>query len=251
MAALQGGLFLLVLQGENMKPVAIFQHYPGEGPGYFAEFAERVHLKTRLFQGYEGQMLPESCRDYAGLVVMGGPMSVRDRLPFVEAEKRLIAEAVKLEIPVIGHCLGGQLLAEVLGGEITDNPGGSEIGWHPLSSHEPAGAHWFGAADGVEVFHWHSENFTLPRGAQLLMSSAHCPHQAFSHGIHLGMQFHIEMTSHMLEHWSECEDELAPHLGKPGVQEALELKGNATQRVLGSNRLAEHAYRVWVQGLKA
>ncbi|WP_438514655.1 type 1 glutamine amidotransferase [Craterilacuibacter sp.] len=233
-----------------MKPVAIFQHYPGEGAGYFAEFAERVHLKTRLFQGYEGQALPESCRDYAGLVVMGGPMSVRDRLPFVEAEKRLIAEAVALDIPVIGHCLGGQLLAEVLGGEVITNAGGSEIGWHPLQASTPAATHWFGAADGVEVFHWHSENFTLPAGAQLLLASAHCPHQAFSHGIHLGMQFHIEMTSSMLEHWSECEDELAPHLGKPGVQEALELKGNATQRVLASNALAEHAYHKWVQALK-
>jgi len=232
-----------------MKGIAVFQHYPGEGPGYFARFAERAHLKLHLFQGHLGETLPASIAGYAGMVVLGGPMSVNDRLPFVEHEKALISEAIALDIPVIGHCLGGQLLAEALGGMVGANPGGAEIGWHPVRAADAANP-WFGDATGTELMHWHSEYFTLPEGATLLLDSAHCPHQAFSHGIHLGMQFHLEMDEAMLAHWSECVDEIAPYAEHPGVQAVEAMLAHSERKLIASNALADRVYRTWARALK-
>jgi GMP synthase-like glutamine amidotransferase len=99
-----------------MKPVAVFRHSRGEGPGYFATFLERRSVPWQLIQIDAGDPALTSAGEFSGLCFMGGPMSVNDTLPWLPGEIALIGDAVANGIPVIGHCLGGQLMAKALGG---------------------------------------------------------------------------------------------------------------------------------------
>ena len=111
-----------------MKPIAIFRHSPGEGPGYFATFLDSQSQPWTLFKVDEGVVPPPTPEGFSGLCFMGGPMSVNDELPWIEPALKLIREADRRGIPVIGHCLGGQLMAKAFGGTVARNPV-KEIGW--------------------------------------------------------------------------------------------------------------------------
>ena len=127
-----------------MKPVAIFRHSPTEGPGYFATFLAQQNIPLDLIEIDAGEPAPTDISAYSGLVFMGGPMSVNDDLPWIASELSLIREAVRLDIPALGHCLGGQLIAKALGGSVTKNPV-KEIGWGEVSVVDQAAARaWFG-----------------------------------------------------------------------------------------------------------
>lgn len=234
-----------------MKPIAIFQHHPGEGPGYFLQFARQHQLPVRIYCSFLNEPLPATSRDYAGLVFMGGPMSVNDDLPWLHHEIRLIQEAMELDTPVLGHCLGAQLLAKAMGAHISANqPAACEIGWHPVHpTHTQASQEWFGDTLGVEFMHWHSENFSIPERAVRLLSNEHCHNQAFASGKHLGMQFHLEMTEAMVQQWSEQQEELTRWQHLPSVQNREQLLHRHTSRVAAINRVADHVYGRWIQGL--
>jgi hypothetical protein len=119
-----------------MKPIAIFRHSPGEGPGYFATFLDRHSLPSTLFRVDDGVSPPPTSGEFSGLCFMGGPMSVNDSIyRGYRRPLQLIREADdKRQFPVIGHCLGGQLMARALGGTVTRNPV-KEIGWGDGGSH--------------------------------------------------------------------------------------------------------------------
>ncbi|MGW8271276.1 MAG: type 1 glutamine amidotransferase, partial [Burkholderiales bacterium] len=111
-----------------MKPVAIFRHVRSEGPGYFATVLERRSIPHRLIAVDDGEPLPRSARAFAGLVFMGGPMSANDDLPWIAPSLALMQDAVRQDVPLLGHCLGAQLMAKALGGEV--QPAAvKEIGW--------------------------------------------------------------------------------------------------------------------------
>ncbi|MCX8018557.1 MAG: type 1 glutamine amidotransferase, partial [Rhodocyclaceae bacterium] len=170
-----------------MKPIAIFRHSPGEGPGYFATFLDRHGLPWQLVCLDAGAAVPPRCEDFSGLCFMGGPMSVNDDLAWIPPVLALIRAAVAADIPVIGHCLGGQLMSKALGGVVTKNPV-KEIGWGRVETVDPAAADWLGPICEFEAFHWHGETFSLPAGATRILKSAHCENQAFVMGPHLGLQ---------------------------------------------------------------
>ena len=111
-----------------MKPVAIFRHLAVEGPGYFATYLTQRDVPWRLVRIDEGEAVPGDPLQWSGLVFMGGPMSANDDLPWIGEELALIRAAVDCEVPVLGHCLGGQFMAKALGGEVTRNAV-KEIGW--------------------------------------------------------------------------------------------------------------------------
>src|SRR5687768_3370599 len=111
-----------------MKPVAIFRHFPTEGPGYFATYLDRRAIPYRLIKIDQGEPVPSRPAAFSGLVFMGGPMSVNDDLPWINGVLKLILSGVEEDIPVLGHCLGGQLIAKALGGVVSRNPV-KEIGW--------------------------------------------------------------------------------------------------------------------------
>jgi GMP synthase-like glutamine amidotransferase len=233
-----------------MKPIAIFRHAETEGPGYFALFLDQHAIPWQLIRIDAGEAVPQDASAFSGLVFMGGPMSVNDELPWIPKVLALIRDAYAKDIPLLGHCLGGQLMSKALGGAVTKNPV-KEIGWGPVSVADNATAHeWFGDIRQFDAFHWHGETFSLPPGATLLLSSAHCANQAFAIGKHLGMQCHVEMTSEMIAAWCEAgADEILAGRDSPAVQPVI---GMQRQTVISLPRLREVATRLyakWLAGL--
>jgi GMP synthase-like glutamine amidotransferase len=233
-----------------MKPIAVFQHSPGTGPGHFIEYAARAGLPLHLYCGFLGEPLPASISGFSGLVSFGGPMSVNHRLGFIEQEARLMDEALRREIPVLGHCLGSQLLARALGATVEANrPAPWELGWFPVHAVESGHEEWTDAFNGQEVFHWHNENFTLPQGATHLLTNENCTHQAFACGPHLGMQFHIEITAAMIRDWCRRSDAPREWQHLPTVQSVETMQSDLQARVAQSNSIAERIYSRWSRSL--
>jgi GMP synthase-like glutamine amidotransferase len=236
-----------------MLPVAIFRHAPTEGPGYFAIFLEAQGIPWRLIAIDEGEPLPATVDGFSGLCFMGGPMSVNDPLPWIAPVSALIRAAVAKDIPVIGHCLGGQLMSKALGGEITRNPV-KEIGWGAVAGEDTAVArHWLGpfAGQPLTVFHWHGETFSLPAGASRLFTNMHCANQMFARGPHLGMQCHVEMTPEMIATWCrQWADEANSVAGLPSVQTPATMQAEIAANLAPMRRLADQLYAVWIKGLR-
>lgn len=234
-----------------MKPVAIFRHAPTEGPGYFASFLAARNRPWQLIAIDAGDPLPDAPEAFAGLVFMGGPMSVNDDLPWIPPTLALIRAAVAADIPVLGHCLGGQLMAKALGGTVGPNPV-KEIGWGRVQATTSTSARrWFGDIETFEAFHWHGETFSLPPGTEHLLSSAHCAHQAFALGQHLGLQCHVEMTDEMVREWCAVgADEIAT-ARSPAVQSADQMQAESPAKLPGLHRVAEKLYTRWLEGLAA
>lgn len=234
-----------------MKPVAILRFFPIEGPGYFAIFLDNNHIPSQLISIDQGDRLPVNIDSYSGLVLMGGPMSVNDDLPWIEPVLTLIKQAVANDVPVLGHCLGGQLMAKALGGAVEVCPV-KELGWGKVSvADSPVAREWLGGLKEFESFHWHGEAFSLPAEAILLLSSAYCKNQAFALGIHLGMQCHVEMTEDMVCKWSEVNAaEIAQNLTSPAVQSAEEMQTNLMSRVSQLHTIADQLYGKWIGALK-
>ncbi len=233
-----------------MNPIVIFQHASHEGPGFLAEFLTQNQLLFEIVHTDEIHQLPHTVKGYSGVVLMGGPMSVNDDLPWIAPLLALIREAVDLDIPVLGHCLGGQLISKALGGKITKNPL-KEIGWGPVTVSKGEVANfWFGEVEAFNGFHWHGETFSLPEGATHLLSSVHCQQQGFSMGKHLAFQCHIEMTAEMIQTWCEIgAEELYEASSSVAVQQAAEMQENIVLHCFFLNKLASQVYSQWVQGL--
>jgi GMP synthase-like glutamine amidotransferase len=231
------------------KEILIFRHAPHEGPGYLAEYLDRHHLPHRLIRVDQGEPVPTSLDGISGLVLMGGPMSVNDPLPWIPPVLQLIRTAVAADIPVLGHCLGGQLISKALGGVITRNPV-KEIGWLPVSRVDNAVAHpWLDdLPDDFMVFHWHGETFSIPPGATRILSSRDCVNQAFVLGKTLAFQCHIEMTAGLVREWARVgADEVSKVCAT--VQEPAVMTTDLEARVKRLQAIADIFYDRWTQGL--
>lgn len=233
-----------------MKPVAIFRHSPTEGPGYFATYLEARSIAWKLVRIDAGEALPASAGEYSGLAFMGGPMSVNDALPWIPGALQLIRAADKQQVPLLGHCLGAQLMARALGGTVLANPC-KEIGWGRVDVADSAEARaWFGATRSLLSFHWHGETFTLPPGAASIASSPHCGNQAFALGKHLGLQCHVEMTEEMARSWCRSGSREIERSACASVQPVSEIGRHLQARVAVLNAVAARLYERWVDGLK-
>lgn len=233
-----------------MKPVAIFRHAQSEGPGYFATFLKERHIPWCMIRIDEGEAVPQDVYAFSGLVFMGGPMSVNDDLPWIPPVLDLIRQSVEVDIPVLGHCLGGQLMAKALGGVVAPNPV-KEIGWGEVTvPNNPIAQSWFDNIGSFSAFHWHGETFSIPPHATNILSSAHCSNQAFALGKHLAMQCHIEMTEEMVKDWCKIgAGEVNSALNSPGVQTVEAMQRDLQVRVKNLNALAETVYEHWILGL--
>lgn len=183
--------------------VLVARNAPFEGPGLIASSLRESGLAYEYADLYASVVAPPDLNACAALIVMGGPMSANDGSPHIRGGLRLIEEACSAGLPVLGICLGAQLIARMLGARVYGNPV-KEIGWAPVSWTE-AGRRdrlFHGLTSPEVVFHWHSETFDLPRGAELLAFSGACRHQAFRAGDNLyGLQFHLEVEPEMIADW--------------------------------------------------
>ena len=233
-----------------MKPVAILRHAPTEGPGYFATILDRHHIPWRVIEIDAGEAAPDEPRAFSGLALMGGPMSVNDPLPWITPVLQLIRDSVDADVPVLGHCLGGQLLAKAFGGAVHRNPI-KEIGWGEVTVLDNASAQeWFGhGGKSFTSFHWHGEMFTIPPGAERVLSNPYCENQAFALGPHLGLQCHIEMTRDMIDVWCETGAGEISRSKSPAVQSVAAIKTDLEQRLKALHRVADGVYARWIEGL--
>lgn len=186
------------------------QHVPFEGLGSIEPWLENFGYAISNTQFFNSETLP-NVEDIDFLIVMGGPMSVNDELeyPWLVTEKEFIRSVVKAEKPVIGICLGAQLIANSMGGEVIPNSS-KEIGWFPVDAVKSESNSVFQFPEEAEVFHWHGETFSLPKGAVQIAKSNGCKNQAFQIGSNvIGLQFHLETTQISARAIVEnCRDEL-------------------------------------------
>ena len=199
-----------------------------------------------------GEAIPGNPREFSGLAFMGGPMSVNDDLPWIAPALGLIRSAADAGVPLLGHCLGGQLLAKALGGVVTRNPV-KEIGWGTVEVLENGTAEdWFGR--GVRSFisfHWHGETFSIPPGATRILASPYCGNQAFALGPHLGMQCHVEMTPDLIRAWCREWQKEVESLARrmPSVQTPAQMTDAIEEKTRALNAMADRVYERWIAGL--
>ena len=227
----------------------ILQHLFEDGPGYLGEWLYMQGATWHLRCAEAGDPYPDSVRGYRGLVVLGGAWSANDERPTLRQAEALIREADALGIPVIGHCLGGQLMARAFGGRV-EQLSQPEIGWWPIEHNGGATARqWFGDGRTPTVYQWHQDGFVdLPPGAEWLATSAACAHQAFAIGPHLAMQFHIEITPAKIKDWLETPGEAYPVkvlLHRDSVQDPAGMLAATDRHLPGSQALADRIYRTW------
>jgi len=197
------------------------QHGPTEGPGLIAEWAasnQHTISGTHLYRAET----PPSADSFDWLVIMGGPMNIYEyrNHPWLRGEKQLISEAINKGKTVLGVCLGAQLIADVLGAKIYQNPE-IEIGWFPVRFlDERKSVHAFQEfPTELTPLHWHGDTFDLPSGAIRLAESDGCKNQAFAYGEKvIGLQFHIEVP----------ETDLAEFIGETVPDPALYIQDRDT-----------------------
>ncbi len=203
-------MHFLVLQHLRIEPAAII-----------GEMIKGAGHSIEVVRMDEGEVVPGSLAGYDGMVVMGGPMSASDtHLPFIADEIALLKLAISADFPLLGICLGAQLLAKAAGAVIMPSPV-HELGWYPLykttdAADDPLFAGL--ADDGLTVFQWHGETFTLPAAATLIATHPQVPHQAFRIGSsQYGLQFHIEVDGAIIESWIEAGERERAVLGDAGI----------------------------------
>jgi GMP synthase-like glutamine amidotransferase len=236
-----------------VKPVAVFRFSDTEGPGHFATFLDANRLAWTLVKLDEGEPVPASSEAFAGLGFMGGPMSANDELPWTQPVLALMRDAVTRGVPVIGHCLGGQLLSRALGGEVKRNSV-KEIGWNRVQVEDsPRAREWFGSdLAAFETFQWHGDTFSIPPGGERILTGPHCPNQAYVVGDrHLGLQCHVEMTPEMIASWiGSGSGEVAENLSSPAVQPVEKIRSEMPARLPQLSATADRLYRRWIENVR-
>ncbi len=194
------------------RQVLVFRHLPSEHLGRIAEPLEIARIPFQYQDLYLNPASHVSLENAAGLIFLGGPMSANDNLDFIRRELDILEAGIRAGLPVLGVCLGAQLIARTLGERVYPNRV-KEIGWAPVFwTSDACGDRLFSGLETPEtVFHWHGETFDLPAGAEWLAWSAACRNQAFRYGAKVwGLQFHLEVTAEMISEWcrqdAQCGD---------------------------------------------
>lgn len=185
-----------------MAKVIVLQHHPAENLGAIADALETAALAWQYVRVHDGHPIPKTIKGAGGLIIMGGPQTVYqlDRYPYLREEIGLIEDALRENKPILGVCLGSQLLAAALGARVYRSAE-REIGWYPVRLNKAASEDRLmrGLPEEFVASHWHSDTFDLPSGAISLASSEKTPVQAFRHGERAyGLQFHAEITEEIL-----------------------------------------------------
>jgi len=241
-----------------MNPVLILQFMENDAPAYLGTWLVQRGITSDLRLATAIGGFPERIDGYSALALLGGSMSANDDLPWIDDELALMRDADQLGVPIIGHCLGGQLLAKALGALVRPNAM-KEIGWSEVEvDNAELAREWIGNEPAFELFQWHGDTFDLPAGARRFLTSRLCANQAFvvdrEPHAHLGMQFHVEMTPQLVNAWvtdprgAHEIDEAFQRQGGSGVQRVEEIVLNVDERVQRMSRLADRIYQRWLRG---
>jgi GMP synthase-like glutamine amidotransferase len=233
-----------------VRPVAVLRFSPTEGPGYFADWLGRRGVAWRVVPLDAGAAVPADPREFAGVAMMGGPMSVNDDLPWVAPVCALLRDAVEARVPVIGHCLGGQLLAKALGARVARAPV-AEFGWIDVQATDAASrAAWFGGRERFTTFQWHYDAFDLPEGATRVLTNEFNANQGYVvDDRHVGFQCHVEMTAELALAWIATDSGDLPAASSRAAQCAADIRRDLGARVAALNAVADDVYARWATGL--
>jgi GMP synthase-like glutamine amidotransferase len=225
--------------------VLVLQHIACEHPGVFSEVMDERGVEAVPVELDEGERLPD-WREFDAVLVMGGPMGAYEEVdhPWLVAEKELVREAAEDGRPVLGVCLGVQVLASALGAEVRPMEDGAEVGLLPVELTDEGREHplFAGMPEPLISLQWHGDTFELPQGATLLASSPAAPHQAFQAGqAGYGVQFHMEVTAEMAREWAQVpayRRSLAQTLGEErGAEFLAEVERRAAELHPSAKRL--------------
>jgi len=199
----------------------IIQHLDIEPPALIADVLHETGHELDFVHVSKGEALPQSAHGFAGLIIMGGPQSANDtHLPYIQAELQWLAQRMHEGLPTLGICLGAQIMAKAAGAAISASPL-RELGWHPVFPTPDATSDSLFSSmpeDGVKVFQWHGETFSIPDAATPLVTHPEVPAQAFRLGkAQYGMQFHFEVDAPLIEQWIDAGENERIHLGPEGI----------------------------------
>lgn len=233
-----------------MAKILVLQHHPAENLGAIADALEAAALAWQYVRVFDGHPIPTDVKGLGGLIVMGGPQTVYklDRYPFFRDEIALLEAALKADKPILGVCLGSQLLAAALGAEVRRGEQ-REIGWFPVRLGENARDDRLmrGVAAEFVAAHWHSDVFDLPHGAVALASSDRTPVQAFRYGAKAyGMLFHAEMTAEIL---SALIGEFGDGLKRVGI-DGDAIMAEADRRLPALSKIADTIFERWASPIQ-
>lgn len=225
--------------------ILVLQHLEIEPPGLIADIIRGAGHDLDTIRLWQGEAVPHALDDWGGLIVMGGPQSANDsHLSYIRDEIVLLKQAITRDHPVLGICLGAQLLARAGGADILPSPA-HELGWYPVyptdtATTDPLFRHM---QAGQMVFQWHGETFSLPAEAKLLATHPNVPHQAFRIGsCQYGLQFHFEVDQPLIRQWVDAGTSEREHLGDDGVQAMLAAIRAHLQAMHGFCTQAVHAW---------
>ncbi|MFW2372762.1 MAG: type 1 glutamine amidotransferase [Gammaproteobacteria bacterium] len=229
-----------------MLPILIACHARCEPPGYLCSYFDSRQVPYKKIHVDEQTLSAIKLSDLSGLILMGGPHSVNDDHPWIVQELELIQQAVADDIPLMGVCFGAQMISKALGGQVSEAPA-METGWHHIlldRKRLPEGLA-NKLPDSFEVFQWHEDTFSNPQHAIPVFSGSNIENQGYLLGKVLTMQFHLEMTEHMVQEWlARYNDCLPMHI--LSVQSPLEITERLHQRLDNLHAIADKIYDWWL-----
>ena len=238
-----------------MPTLLVIQHVPHERLGTFEPAFKEAGCSCRVLNAHDAKAAWPGAADVDGIVSMGGPRSVSQQKqhPYLTRELEFLREALALEKPILGVCLGAQLLAAALGAKVTKNPqpapagarggSGKEIGWYPLMREPGAEDDPLFAPFGPTetVFQWHGDTFALPKGAVRLASSPLCREQAFRYGDRAyGLQFHVEVTEAIVRAWMQTPANKTELASLRGIIDPMTIRRQSPQHAARLAELSRH-----------
>jgi len=191
-----------------MSDVLLIQNTRNEGSGYLGELLRNDGFDIQSVHAKQ-EKLPE--KSYSLVIILGAPESANDDLPYLRAEEKLIKKSVEQNKPVLGICLGSQLIAKTFGGTVYPGPK-KEIGFYSDLVYEKNSKLFSGLKNPFTVFHWHGDTFDLPPGATRLVSSKTYQNQGFQYQSAVGIQFHLEVNEEMVNLWLDKTEERLPQI---------------------------------------
>ncbi|ATH82473.1 type 1 glutamine amidotransferase [Pseudomonas sp. KHPS1] len=231
-----------------MSDVLILTHIDYCPPAHLAQVLQARGCRFDVLRADLGELSGYDLERPRAVAVMGGPMSVNDPLPWIAEEVAALQRFIARDLPIIGHCLGGQLLARALGADVRRMPY-TEAGWQPMQRCSGAAASpWLAhLPEAFSIFQWHGDTFALPEGAQPLLSSRWCDNQAFAWGDKvLALQGHPEMTEELIALWLDDWAHLL-NASQPSQQSVAEMRERLGEKVRLLNQVAEGFYAHWLK----
>ena len=230
--------------------ILVIQHLEIETPALIGDILREHGCRPSFAHVYRGAPLPPDASNIAGAVIMGGPRSANDRDDYILAELDWLRDKLAAGLPMLGICLGAQMMARASGAAISRSPV-RELGWYPVfptsdSREDPLFSTLPEA--GLHVFQWHGETFSLPASASLVATNPDVPQQAFRLGAgQYGLQFHVEVDADIIEQWIAAGESERTHLGEAGL---ATLRRETPQYLETMRAFCRRITQAWLQNLK-